>query len=99
MQRVTLESMVNQSIDRSSERAPWILARSKALAARLRTGDGVGSDQQVTSAYRLLFDREPTREELALAREFLVKPALGETSRWEQYCQLLLASNEMFYVD
>jgi len=79
--------------------SPWMLGRSKALAARLRAGGGADSDQQVSNAYQLLFDREPTREELALAREFLIKPALGDTSRWEQYCQLLLASNEMFYVD
>lgn len=79
--------------------SPWMLERSKALATRVKTPGEAGSDLRVARTYQLLFDREPTREELALAREFLAKSARGETSRWEQYCQLLLASNEMFYVD
>jgi hypothetical protein len=34
-----------------------------------------------------------------LALEFLRKPGTPEMTRWEQYAQLLLASNEMLYVD
>ncbi len=79
--------------------SPWMLERSKGLAARLRRDAGPDPDRGIDHAYQLLFDREPSREELSLAREFLGKPARGATSRWDQYCQLLLASNEMLYVD
>jgi len=35
------------------------------------------------------------------ALAFLAKPApaQAEMTRWEEYAQILLASNEMFYVD
>jgi hypothetical protein len=36
---------------------------------------------------------------MKLALEFLAKPAAPEMTRWEQYAQLLLVSNEMLYVD
>ena len=50
-------------------------------------------------AYRLLFGREPEAKELQLGLDFLNKPLTPEMSRWEQYAQLLLVSNEMLYVD
>ena len=50
-------------------------------------------------AYWLLFGREPEPTELKLALEFLRKPGTSEVTRWEQFAQLLLASNEMLYVD
>jgi hypothetical protein len=46
-----------------------------------------------------LFGREPVAEESRLALDFLRKPSSGEASRWDQYAQMLLASNEMTYVD
>jgi hypothetical protein len=55
--------------------------------------------QFVTRAYDLLFSRPPTAEEARLASDFLRRPATGGLTRWEQYAQLLLASNEMLYVD
>ena len=72
---------------------------AKAFAARLSINPKEPDSERVTRAYRQLFSREPTREEAKLALEFLRKPARGESSRWEQYSQLLLASNEMMYVD
>jgi hypothetical protein len=53
----------------------------------------------VERIYQLLFAREPDRTEMKLALEFLHRPASVEMSRWEQYAQMLLASNEMLYVD
>ena len=59
-----------------------------------------GSDKsQVQQAYRLIFGREPETAELQIALQFLRKPAKGEMSRWEQLAQILLASNEMMYLD
>jgi Protein of unknown function (DUF1553) len=69
-----------------------------ALAARL-LGAAESDDYRVTLAYRLLFAREPEPDERALALDFLLKPNGSQMTRWEQYAQLLLASNEMLYVD
>ena len=79
--------------------SPFMLERSKSLAARLHASPNESDATRVTRAYRVLFAREPSREESDLALEFLRRPGSGGSSRWEQYAQLLLASNEMMYVD
>jgi hypothetical protein len=75
-----------------------MLERAKAFAGRI-TASAKGDDARVRNAYRVLYAREPGADELNLARGYLNKPASGEISRWEQYAQMLLASNEMLYVD
>jgi hypothetical protein len=77
----------------------FMIDRAKALATRLTADPRENETDRIRRAYKLLFAREPDKTELTLAREFLRKPALGEMSRWEQYAQTLLASNEMLYVD
>ncbi len=72
--------------------------RATALAARLHQIEG-GDEEKVSAAYRLLFAREPDAAERALALAYLQKGDEPGMSRWERYAQLLLASNEMFYVD
>jgi hypothetical protein len=74
--------------------------QAKALAARLTSGDGDDS-AKVRRAFPLLFARAATDREVALAVDFLnstdeAKPTL---SRWEQYAQVLLGSNEFLFVD
>jgi len=68
-------------------------------ARRARPPRPALDEVRVNAAYQILFGREPSGEESSLAQEFLRKPANGDASRWEQYAQLLLASNEMLYVD
>ena len=72
--------------------------RANALASRLQTA-GETDEERITTAYRLLFAREPQSDEVTLGLTFLQKPAAPEMSRWTRYAQLLLASNEMLYVD
>jgi hypothetical protein len=79
--------------------SPFILRQARALAARLNANPTEGDKARVHHAYRLLFAREPEGAELKLALEFLRKPGTPESTRWEQYAQMLLASNEMLYVD
>ena len=50
-------------------------------------------------AYRLLFSREPEALEQRLSLDYLRTADGGELTRWERYAHLLLASNEMLYVD
>jgi mono/diheme cytochrome c family protein len=79
--------------------SPFMLRNATSLAARLQ-GGAEDDPARVTNAYRLLYGREPSDDERALAAEFLQRPpsAAGAT-RWEQYAQMLLVSNEMLFVD
>jgi hypothetical protein len=78
--------------------SPFMIEQSKQLAQRLRQS---GSDDasRIRHAYELLFAREPEAEELAIAHEFLKQPAESALTAWEQLAQVLLATNEMAWVD
>jgi mono/diheme cytochrome c family protein len=79
--------------------SPFMLAQAKALANRL-TADAPDSDEaRIEHAYQLLFARSPNPTELKLGIEFLQEPEDAQMSRWQQYAQILLASNEALYVD
>jgi len=78
--------------------SPFMQKRATALAARLQQIEGSDEDK-IIAAYRLLYSREPDATERGLALAFLQKSTTGEMPRWERYTQLLLASNEMLYVD
>jgi hypothetical protein len=76
----------------------FMQCHATALAARLERIEGSDEDR-LTAAYRLLFARAPDDSERALGLNFLRKANATEMTRWERYAQLLLASNEMLYVD
>jgi mono/diheme cytochrome c family protein len=74
--------------------------QAKALAAKLTTEPG-DDDAKIRRAFPLLYARPATETEVTMAVEFLKgndepKPPL---SRWEQYAQVLLGSNEFLLVD
>lgn len=81
--------------------SPFMLARARALAARITTGTDSSDEARIVRVYRLLFGRDPDVAETRLALGFLRKPVsgAGRMTRWEQYAQILLASNEMLYLD
>lgn len=79
--------------------SPFMIAQASALAARLTADPAEDDPRRVRRAYRLLFGRDPEKVETRLALEFLARPDAPGMSRWEQYAQLLLASNELLYVD
>jgi hypothetical protein len=81
--------------------SPFMLAQAKAFASRVATDAGESAEARVRRAFRLLYARDPDGDELKLAADFLSKPdsqSMGVT-RWEQYAQVLLVSNEALYVD
>ena len=57
--------------------------------------------KQIDVAYHLAFGRPPSEPELQLAQAYLSEEKAKEDklSRWEQYCQAILASNELMYID
>jgi hypothetical protein len=78
--------------------SPFMVRAAKALAARV--GSSATEDpSRIEFAYRLLYGRAPQQSEERLALNFLQKTDEVEMTRWERYCQVLLAGNELLYVD
>lgn len=73
---------------------PFILEQSQALAKRLSAV--TDEKARISEAYQLLFGRAPSLAETAIGLKFL---GARESNIWEQYCQILLCSNEFVYVD
>ncbi len=69
--------------------SPFVASRAQALAARLT---GATADR-IRQAYQLLYTRDPSPAELALAGDFL------KEGTWEQYARVLLGSNEFLFIN
>ncbi|MEO2091552.1 MAG: DUF1553 domain-containing protein, partial [Gemmataceae bacterium] len=80
--------------------SPFMTTQAKAFAARAEKL-GTTDAEKVAAAYRLAFGRPPETQELDLAVRFLKRPANKDDrlTRWQQFAQVLLASNELMYVD
>ena len=70
----------------------FVALQAKALAQRLETA-GPGAAERIRYAYRLLYGRPPSEEEVRMGEEFL-----GRGS-WPQYTQVLLGSAEFSAVN
>ena len=74
------------------------LTMAKALAKRCKDGETpVG--RSIRRMYGLLFQREPSREELHLAKRFLAEPSDGEVEPLTQFALALINLNEFLFVD
>ena len=87
----------------------FLMKQAKQLASRLQGLPGDDASR-IREAYWLLFSRPASDEEVALGLAFLqapapaaaadgAAPAASGLSRWEQYAQVLLGSNEFTFVD
>jgi hypothetical protein len=101
--------------------SPFMVEQSGALADRLLTeitaGQNADSEdvaaadrQRIERAYRLLYGRPASDEEIKIGLQFLAKtgkpensaatePTTDHAARWKQYAHVLLAANELLYVD
>jgi hypothetical protein len=90
--------------------SPFTVEQAAALADRLATelpiGENVDSDdlaaadrQRMERAYWLLYGRPPSETEIRLGLDYLSGPAGSRADRWKQYAHVLLAANELLYVD
>ena len=79
----------------------FFINQSKALAARLQDHSEDDITAQVHHAYQLLFGRNADDTEISFARDFLSRAntKTAKLTRWEQYAQALLGSNEFLYID
>ncbi|MEC7565887.1 MAG: PSD1 and planctomycete cytochrome C domain-containing protein [Planctomycetota bacterium] len=76
---------------------PWILKRANKLADHTRGQHGDQLHSDIQHIHRLLYSREPTEREYKMARDFLAQFDSHETG-WRDYCHVLLAANEFFYI-
>ncbi|MCI0685345.1 MAG: PSD1 and planctomycete cytochrome C domain-containing protein [Gemmataceae bacterium] len=77
----------------------FLIGNAKALAARLATAEADDADR-IRAAFVLLYGRPATPREVAIGLEYVSAPAPASgLSRWEQYSQVLLSTNEFMYVD
>ncbi len=76
--------------------SPFMQQQSRALVARLSrevTGDNAA---KIATAYRWLFGREATAMELETGLKYVES---NSPEVWHEYAQVLLASNEFYFVD
>jgi hypothetical protein len=80
--------------------SPFMVEEAAALANRLMSdvpeAAFAANYQRIDYAYRLLYGRPATDEEMKIGSRFL---ASGTSSRWKEYAHVLLAANELLYVD
>jgi hypothetical protein len=78
----------------------FMIGQAKAFA-KLVSARESEVQAQVVFAYRRALGRQPTKQEWQLAEEFLSSETQPDDklSRLEQYCQALLAGNELMYLD
>ena len=76
--------------------SPFMTRQAEALAARLQNEEKGAEARRIDRAYRLLYARPATTEEVALGEAFLQD---GGKERWARYAHALLAANEMMFVD
>jgi hypothetical protein len=82
--------------------SPLMQAESAALVRRLKAEAPGGPEERVRRAYLLLYGRPATDGQVRVAAEFLAagKPGAPVSDAvWEEYAQVLLASNEFLFID
>ena len=86
--------------------SPFLFRQADRLAGQISATGQQPVPSAIHTAYRALFQRTPTVDELALGERFLAGGKSADTadtaainSRWSQYLHALLASNEFLFVD
>jgi len=79
--------------------SPFMVEQSKYLAERCLNAAS-SNEQCVRSAFNVVFGRDVSDAELDLALSFLGEETSEQhLSRWEQFAQTLISSNELQFVD
>lgn len=76
--------------------SPFMLEQAAELVKRLQSGSAADPARQVEQVYQRLFARLPSQNEMRLGLEFV---SGEDTQDWKHYVQMLLASNEFYFVD
>ena len=78
----------------------FMIDQAKAFAQRIQSA-AADDRGRINVAFALAYGRAPTEEQARLGVGFLNLPVEKDDrlTRWEQYAQVILASNEFMYVD
>ncbi|HET6572986.1 MAG TPA: PSD1 and planctomycete cytochrome C domain-containing protein [Fimbriiglobus sp.] len=84
--------------------SPFAAEQARGVVARRDVAWTPSAAERVKRIYRAVLSRDPSADEVKLAREFVVaagkvKPAAGRLGPWELFAQVLLLSNEFAFVD
>lgn len=90
-QRIHTATPLQQLFFLNSE---FIQQRAAALAEHLER-TALGETGRIRTAYRMLYQRAPTAEEIRAGLSYLKSPA----GSWPRYAQALLSSNELLFVN
>ncbi|MEX2026831.1 MAG: DUF1549 and DUF1553 domain-containing protein, partial [Pirellulaceae bacterium] len=78
----------------------FLATNAKALAARLAALDATDDAARVRQAFEIVYGRLASDREVELSVKYVRgEGSSEELSRWERFCQTLLAANEFLYVD
>ena len=78
----------------------FMIERARQFFNRLAS-ESEDSQIRIKRGYALLYNREPTQEELTIGLAFVASPPTQGTDKldkWIQYCQVLLSSNELMFI-
>lgn len=76
---------------------PFFHAQADALANRLMSL--ADDDARITSAWRILFQRQPTAAETQRTKSFLANYPASNADKWTAQLRVLMASNEFLHID
>jgi hypothetical protein len=76
---------------------PFAREQAKALAKRLLAEPAGDNAERIGRAYRLAYGRPPTAAEVRVGRELL--RGSPDEAAWAAYCEVLLCTNELMFVD
>ncbi|HXD84867.1 MAG TPA: DUF1553 domain-containing protein, partial [Urbifossiella sp.] len=80
--------------------SPFVVEQARTLANRGDVKSATAPHDRIARLYRAALGRNPTTEELALARAFIGDgKSTADFGPWEQLAQVLLMSNEFLFVD
>jgi hypothetical protein len=87
--------------------SPFVIAQATNLVARPDFHSASTDQQRLDLLYQLAYQRDPSREEIDWAVQFLQTPATefaatgtkNHLTAWQKYAQVLLMSDELVFVD
>jgi mono/diheme cytochrome c family protein len=83
--------------------SPFAIEQARNVAVRAEELAGEGRGAKIVSIYRLILGRSPTEVEIALGEHFLDVGGTPANANgltvWQRYAQVLLAANELMFVD
>jgi cytochrome c553 len=77
----------------------FMVRNAKALAAKFTSQSDLTDAERIREAFVTVYGRPATERELALGLAFVSETPAGGLTRWQQYAQVLLSTNEFLYLD